>query len=92
MAGAANLTPTQRTLRAKLAAHTRWGNTPDPHDRRKATAAARANSPVTLAYWINQVTAEHPGLGEAAVLAAARNRHSAEMTARALKRTPKTNS
>lgn len=46
------LTPSERALRARLAAHQSWANTPDPTAR---TAAARAKSPGHLDYWCRQV-------------------------------------
>jgi hypothetical protein len=55
---AADLTPEQRALRARLASHTFWAGTPDPADRRKHTAKARANSPVTFEYHLARVPAE----------------------------------
>jgi hypothetical protein len=39
MAASTRLTPSQRSMRARLAAHTRWSRTPD---RRAATAKQRA--------------------------------------------------
>lgn len=46
------LTPAQRTLRARLAAHHKWAQTEDPS---AATAPARAASPGSLDYWERQV-------------------------------------
>jgi hypothetical protein len=48
------VTPEQRAMRARLAAHTRWSRE-DPHDPNGAMARARAKSPQSLAYWARQV-------------------------------------
>ncbi|MFC9973631.1 hypothetical protein ACFVH6_22320 [Spirillospora sp. NPDC127200] len=85
MAAPKNMTPQERILRAKLASNAYWGRMPDPADRRKATAKARANNPSTYAYWLRKVQEEHPDLSAKAQAAAAKNLHSAEMSRRALK-------
>lgn len=75
------LTPEQRALRAKLASYESWANTPDPAGR---TAAARANSPVSLGYWQRQVDPDgtlHPAERDRR----ARARHKAHMTRMSLK-------
>lgn len=48
-------TPELRSLRARMASHTFWANTPDPDDRRRHTAKARRNSPVSLEYHLDRV-------------------------------------
>jgi hypothetical protein len=52
------LTPDQRALRARMASHTFWADTPDPADRRKHTAGARRNSPVSFEYHLDRVPEE----------------------------------
>lgn len=42
------LTPAERKLRAKAAAHARWADTADPESRRKATEPGRR---AALDYW-----------------------------------------
>lgn len=49
------LTPAQRTLRARLAAHEKWATT-DPIE---GTAAARAAGPGSIDYWLNKVDPDH---------------------------------
>jgi hypothetical protein len=49
------LTPQQRSLRAKLAAHEKWAST----DPVVGTAAARAAGPGSLDYWLNKVDPDH---------------------------------
>jgi hypothetical protein len=49
------MTPEQRALRARMASHTFWADTPDPADRRKHTARARRNSPVSFEYHLARV-------------------------------------
>lgn len=48
----ADLTPAQRSLRARLAVHTSWANTTD---RTARTAPATAASPASAAYWERKV-------------------------------------
>lgn len=47
-----DLTPSERTLRARAAAHTMWANTPDPAAR---LANARAASPSSIEYWERRI-------------------------------------
>lgn len=51
-------TPDLRALRARMASHTFWADTPDPAARRKHTAKARRNSPVTFEYHLDRVPAD----------------------------------
>ncbi len=46
------ITPDQRSLRARIAAHASWANTPDPAAR---TAAARANSLNSVTRWEREI-------------------------------------
>lgn len=50
------LSPEQRTLRARIAAHTRWAN----EDPVAATERARANGPGSDDYWLAQQPADLP--------------------------------
>ncbi len=52
------MTPELRSLRARMASHVSWAATPDPADRRKRTAAARRNSPVSFEYHLDRVPAD----------------------------------
>jgi hypothetical protein len=52
MAAAKTLTPEQRTLRARLAAHESWANT---EDRSARTSAGHKASPASLDYWLDRV-------------------------------------
>lgn len=79
------MTPAERSLRARYAAHTKWSSIADPEERRKATAAARAKSPVTFEYWLNVAAEQHPHLSGEALAAVAKSLHSKEMSRRALK-------
>lgn len=66
------MSSTDRSLRAKIAAHERWAREPD---RTAATAAARqANSD----RYLNAVRALHPGLSEEELLVRAANLRSAD--------------
>ena len=69
----------QYATRARLASHTSWAQTAD---REQRTAAARKNSPQSLAYWLDRVPAEVTDAD--ARLAAAKSAHKARMTALAL--------
>jgi hypothetical protein len=71
-------TPELRSLRARMASHTFWANTPDPDDRREHTAKARRNSPVTFEYHLDRVP-EHITDPEAR-RKAAESAHKAYMT------------
>lgn len=51
------LTPQERSLRARLAAHTRWAATP-PAERSVITAKARRNAPGSLDWHMAQVDPE----------------------------------
>ncbi len=53
-----SLSPSERTLRARLGAHILHSR----HSGQKITAAARAASPGSDTYWLNQVDADAPGL------------------------------
>lgn len=55
------MSPEQRSLRGRVAAHESWARTADPAAR---TAAARANTPQGLPYWERKVAAEYPELPE----------------------------
>jgi hypothetical protein len=77
------VTPAQRVLRARLAAHTRWANE-DPHDPNGATARARARSPQSLDYWASQVDPERK-LGDDDRARRAEHARKAYMTKLALK-------
>lgn len=46
------LTPEERTLRARLAAHTKWARCTDASE---ATSRARANGPGSIEYWLKKV-------------------------------------
>lgn len=46
-------TPERRSAAARVAANSRWAYY-EP-DRNKATAAARANSPSSITYWLDKV-------------------------------------
>lgn len=46
------MTPAQKSLHARMAAHVRWSGAEDPQ---QATAAARAKGPGQLAYWERKV-------------------------------------
>lgn len=46
------MTPAQKALRARMAAHVRWSG---PEDPQQATAPARAAGPGQLAYWERKV-------------------------------------
>jgi hypothetical protein len=83
IAMAAELTPEQRALRARLASHTSWAQMPDPQDRRDRTAKARRNSPVTFEYHLDRVPDEITD--PEARRKAAQNAHSAHMTRLALR-------
>jgi hypothetical protein len=50
-----DLTPEQRSLRARIAVHTSWANTTD---RTARTDAARAAGPGALSYWEKRVDPE----------------------------------
>ena|SRR5918998_4420689 len=54
-----DLTPAERSQRARLAAHASWART---DDRAARTAKARAASPGALTYWERKVAAERPDL------------------------------
>lgn len=54
------LTPEERSMRARLAAHARWGNTPEAL-RRKQTEPARQ---AQLVPFLAEVDRDHPGLPE----------------------------
>ncbi|WP_322755690.1 hypothetical protein [Frankia sp. Cas3] len=69
------LTPEQRVLRARIAAHVSHANT-DPRER---TAAARAATPQCRPYWERKVRAEHPDLDDAEVTRRATHLHHAHM-------------
>lgn len=49
------LSPVDRSALARIAANTRWSV---PVDRAAATAAARANGPASLDYWLRKVDPE----------------------------------
>lgn len=49
------LTPEQRSLRARIAAHSKWAAT----DPIAGTESARASSPGTDTYWLQQVDPNH---------------------------------
>lgn len=68
------MTPAERVLRAKLASHASWANTPDA-ERAARTAPARRKSPVTIEYWLDRYP-DDPKAAESA--------HKAEMTRRSL--------
>lgn len=55
------LTDQERRLRARLAVHAKWAQT-DPHE---GTAAARANGPGSIDYWLRQLPPEAAHLPEA---------------------------
>jgi hypothetical protein len=50
-----DLNPAERRLRAQVAAHSSWANTPDPGAR---TAAARAAGPASLGYHEQRIDPE----------------------------------
>ncbi len=52
MAASKRLTPEQRSLRARLAAHSSWAATPD---RATRSAAGRKASPGSVEYWLDRV-------------------------------------
>jgi hypothetical protein len=52
MAAAKTLTPEQRTLRARLAAHASWANT---EDRSARSATGYQSSPSSVEYWERQI-------------------------------------
>jgi hypothetical protein len=72
------LPPEVRALHARMASHKSWADMPDPADRRKRTAAARRNSPVSFEYHLDRVPAEITD--PAARLKAAESAHKAHMT------------
>ncbi|MFD0902388.1 hypothetical protein [Actinomadura sediminis] len=47
-----NLTPAERSLRARIAVNTSWANT---RDRSARTANGTASSPASLSYWEKRV-------------------------------------
>lgn len=64
MAASKSLTPAERALRARLAAHAQWATT---EDRTARTAAAYAKSPLSFDYWRAKVEGERPDLSPAEV-------------------------
>ena len=56
-----SLSPSERSLRARLAAHAKWAVT----DPGAGTAAARANGPGSIEYWLRQLPPETVDLPEA---------------------------
>jgi hypothetical protein len=52
LAASTSLTPEQRTLRARLAAHESWSNT---EDRSKRTSSGYRASPASVDYWLDKV-------------------------------------
>ena len=81
MAPSSSLTPEQRSLRARIAAATRWGRTPT-EARREASAPGRR---AFLARFLAEVDAENPGLPEAERQKLAASKLSAHMFSLALK-------
>ncbi len=77
------LTPNQRVLRARIAAHTRWANE-DPRDPNGAMARARAKSPQSPDYWAAKVDPDGE-LPEAERAKRAEHARKAYMTGLALK-------
>jgi hypothetical protein len=69
------LTRSQRTLRARLAAHESWAATPD---RAARTAAGHRSSPASIDYWEPKVDPERTMTPEAR-RAAARSKRDAYM-------------
>jgi hypothetical protein len=79
--------PEVRSMRARWMSHKSWADMPDPADRRKRTAAARRNSPVTFEYHLDRVPAEITD--PAARLKAAKSAHAAHMSKLAYARAKK---
>ena len=77
------LTPAERSLRARLAAHTRWAATP-PAERSAVTAKARRAGPGSLEWHMAQVDPDGV-LSEADRSTLAANHRSAYFTRLALK-------
>lgn len=81
MPGNTPLTPEQRSMRARLAAHTRWGRTPTD-DRRRVSEPGRK---AFIDRFLGEVDRENPGLPEAERQKLADAKLSAYMTSLALK-------
>ena len=84
MAASKNLSPAERSARARLAAHASWAKTAD---RTARTAAAKKASPASVDYWLKQVDPDGAMDPEARRLAAesAYKAHMAKMSFEGLK-------
>lgn len=76
MAASRTLTPEQRTMRARLAAHESWANT---DDRSARTNAGHRASPASVDYWLDRVDPDGTLTAEAR-RAAAMSKRDAYMT------------
>ena len=76
MAAFTSLTPEQRTLRARLAAHESWSNT---EDRTARASAGHRASPASVEYWLERVDPAGT-MTTKARRAAARSKRDAYMT------------
>lgn len=76
------MTPAERVLRARLAAHLSWATC---DDRTARTAPAYARSPLSFEYWRAKVEAERPDLAPAEVRRRAENLWKANQARMALR-------
>jgi translation initiation factor 2B subunit (eIF-2B alpha/beta/delta family) len=74
-----DLTPEERSLRARLAVHTSWANTTDPASR-TAKARAAAND-----RFEKQAREKHPGASDEVIARVAEHLRKAHYTAMAMK-------
>jgi hypothetical protein len=82
LAASTTLTDGQRVMRARLAAHESWANTPD---RSARTAAGHKASPASVDYWLDRVDPDRTMSPEARRQAAEakRNAHMARLAFKA---------
>lgn len=76
-----DLTPSQRSLRARIAATSRWANTTDEERRRQAERAQRG----VLDGFRRQVAEKHPGITEPDLTRMAESLRKAKMLTMSLK-------